>query len=123
MTKNKKIVFCNHHPQFVLCDCASNKPKEDKPEPNKQYRLTGGKDQKAISNGNTWAEGEGKGDFNRRKTYIYVRTVFAKDRAEAIKDVEENIFTENDALCDIIVPLDSELRAKLEALAKNYYEN
>lgn len=32
--------------------------KADKPEPFKQYALTGGKDVKCITNGNTWAESE-----------------------------------------------------------------
>lgn len=33
---------------------------EDRPEPGKQYRLTGGSGEKAISKGNTWAESEVK---------------------------------------------------------------
>jgi hypothetical protein len=31
-------------------------PREDKPEPGRQYRLTGGPDVPSIANGNTWAE-------------------------------------------------------------------
>ena len=30
--------------------------KEDKPEANKVYKLTGGRGEKCIANGNTWAE-------------------------------------------------------------------
>lgn len=37
-------------------------PDKGKPEPGKMYALTGGKDAKAISNGNTWAESEVKPD-------------------------------------------------------------
>ena len=31
-----------------------------KPEPDKQYKLTGGPGEKCIANGNTWAESEVK---------------------------------------------------------------
>jgi hypothetical protein len=34
------------------------KPKADRPQPGKSYRLTGGPKDKAISNGNTWAESQ-----------------------------------------------------------------
>lgn len=33
---------------------------KDKPQPGKQYRLTGGSSDKAISNGHSWAESEVK---------------------------------------------------------------
>lgn len=33
---------------------------EDRPEPGKQYSLTGGKGQKCIANGDSWAESEVK---------------------------------------------------------------
>jgi len=36
------------------------KRKKDKPEPGKQYALTGGSKDKCIMNGNTWAESEVK---------------------------------------------------------------
>ena len=36
--------------------------KEDKPEPNKIYALTGGPGAKCIANGNTWSESVIKGE-------------------------------------------------------------
>ena len=36
----------------------------DKPEPNKIYALTGGRGDKCIANGNTWAESEVKEEWD-----------------------------------------------------------
>jgi len=44
-------------PSFASNGC-ERKPKEDKPEPGKQYRLTGGPGTKSIANGDSWSDSE-----------------------------------------------------------------
>ena len=53
--------------QELLDNLNRNVKKENRPEPGKQYALTGTKDDKCIANGDTWEESE---DFQRA---IYLR--------------------------------------------------
>ena len=53
----KKTVYINKPDKIVSIKVIKDK---GKPEPDKQYKLTGGPGEKCIANGNTWAESEVK---------------------------------------------------------------
>ena len=56
---NKKLI--KQMNEYFGCEyIVDASKKEDKPEEGKVYALTGGRDNKCIANGNTWAESEVK---------------------------------------------------------------